>query len=154
LGREGAAAGKPVRGHTATRSAPLRSRAQDADEWRKLSGGSVGKISYNEEESIAYGKNGQVREDFIKRSLRLNAATLDAFTSEVRARGGGGGGPPRHPPPPLRPPPASPSSPRSTHPSFKHPPYWHTHTQRRPPPHVGFDGVAADAPGGRRAEAF
>ena len=83
MGREGAAAGKPVRGHTATRSAPLRSRAQDADEWRKLSGGSVGKISYNEEESIAYGKNGQVREDFIKRSLRLNAATLDAFTSEV-----------------------------------------------------------------------
>ncbi len=51
MGREGAAAGKPVRGHTATRSAPLRSRAQDADEWRKLSGGSVGKISYNEEDS-------------------------------------------------------------------------------------------------------
>ena len=96
---EGAAAGKPVGAHSHTERTP-------SVEWRKLSGGSVGKISYNEEESIAYGKNGQVREDFIKRS-RLNAATLDAFTSEVRARGGGGGGPPRHPPPPSapRPPP-------------------------------------------------
>ena len=46
----------------------------------------MGKMSYNEEESIAYGKNGELRTGFIKSSLRLNAATLDAFTSEVSSR--------------------------------------------------------------------